>query len=166
MVTRDFSVSRNSGHALLIRKNRPEWMAGKLNGLGGHIEQTDRLLVDAMVREFAEESRIQTDPAAWRRLGQMDCTDNAIITVYYSIFPGDGPDLASAACSITDETVVVVQPSAFDLGSVLPSARFFLHMISALMAYEQSVGRSEVGESITAWHASSFMPAPTRPNQP
>lgn len=40
---------------VLIRKNRPEWQAGKLNGVGGKIEPGE-LAYDAMVREFKEET--------------------------------------------------------------------------------------------------------------
>jgi hypothetical protein len=28
------------GRVALIRKNRPEWQAGRLNGIGGHVEAT------------------------------------------------------------------------------------------------------------------------------
>ena len=40
----------------VIRKNRPIWQAGKLNGIGGHIETTDASPHAAMVREFQEET--------------------------------------------------------------------------------------------------------------
>lgn len=40
---------------VLIRKNRPQWQAGKLNGVGGHVEPWE-LPLGAMVREFREES--------------------------------------------------------------------------------------------------------------
>jgi len=48
-----FSPSRE--HVLLIRKNRPAWQAGKLNGIGGHIEEGEIPLA-AMMREFKEET--------------------------------------------------------------------------------------------------------------
>jgi 8-oxo-dGTP pyrophosphatase MutT (NUDIX family) len=41
---------------LLIRKRRPEWQRGLLNGIGGHIEPTDASPLHAMRREFAEEA--------------------------------------------------------------------------------------------------------------
>lgn len=40
---------------LLLRKNRPKWQAGKLNGLGGHIEDNESPW-SAMQREFQEET--------------------------------------------------------------------------------------------------------------
>ncbi len=39
----------------LIRKARPEWQAGYLNGIGGHIEEGEPAH-QAMVREFKEET--------------------------------------------------------------------------------------------------------------
>lgn len=43
----------------LIRKTRPEWQAGKLNGLGGHIENYEPP-IEAMAREFHEEAGLFT----------------------------------------------------------------------------------------------------------
>jgi 8-oxo-dGTP diphosphatase len=39
----------------LIRKNRPKWQAGLLNGIGGHIDGDETALA-AMFREFKEET--------------------------------------------------------------------------------------------------------------
>lgn len=39
----------------LIRKSKPEWQKGLLNGVGGKIEE-DELPITAMVREFEEEA--------------------------------------------------------------------------------------------------------------
>jgi 8-oxo-dGTP diphosphatase len=40
---------------VLIEKNKPEWQAGKLNGVGGKIE-VNEYMHEAMVREFKEET--------------------------------------------------------------------------------------------------------------
>jgi 8-oxo-dGTP diphosphatase len=49
---------------VLIRKTRPSWCRGKLNGLGGSIEPNETP-VQAMVREFKEESGISTTIDQW-----------------------------------------------------------------------------------------------------
>jgi 8-oxo-dGTP diphosphatase len=41
---------------LLIQKERPEWQRGRLNGIGGKIEEFDKSNIDAMTREFKEEA--------------------------------------------------------------------------------------------------------------
>jgi 8-oxo-dGTP diphosphatase len=69
MTTRNFSLLKvteyvagflftlDLKHVVLIRKTHPTWQAGKLNGVGGHIENGESSL-DAMRREFAEETGI------------------------------------------------------------------------------------------------------------
>lgn len=42
---------------VLIRKNRPDWQKGKLNGVGGKIEEGE-LPIDSMRREFLEEAGV------------------------------------------------------------------------------------------------------------
>ena len=51
-------------YVLLIRKNRPEWQRGKLNGIGGHIKEGETPR-QAMMREAREETTIKTVPAEW-----------------------------------------------------------------------------------------------------
>lgn len=55
---------RDSGRLVcLIKKERPEWQRGKLNGVGGHIEEGETPL-EAMCREFREEAGV--DIEGWR----------------------------------------------------------------------------------------------------
>ena len=50
---------------LLVQKNTPQWQNGLWNGVGGECEPTETP-IDAMVREFYEETEIQTLPGDWR----------------------------------------------------------------------------------------------------
>jgi len=50
-----FLFSYKGSEVALIRKNKPAWQKGKLNGIGGKIEPGETPLV-AMVREFKEET--------------------------------------------------------------------------------------------------------------
>lgn len=50
-----FLFDSNFENVLLIEKNRPLWQAGKLNGVGGKIEENETPL-NAMRREFLEET--------------------------------------------------------------------------------------------------------------
>lgn len=58
------------GRVALIRKIKPAWQAGKLNGIGGKVE-ADEDSVSAMVREFREETGVSTPPQAWQFRGRM-----------------------------------------------------------------------------------------------
>ncbi len=52
---------------VLIRKNRPEWQAGRYNGVGGKIEPGETAPV-AMEREFREETGVTIPADAWDRM--------------------------------------------------------------------------------------------------
>lgn len=59
------------GSVALIRKAKPEWQAGKLNGVGGKIEDFDPSPVHAMTREFMEETGVFLEPHLWREVGEI-----------------------------------------------------------------------------------------------
>lgn len=54
-------------HTALIQKKRPDWQAGFLNGIGGKIESGESPL-EAMVREFKEETGVDTAHDQWQRV--------------------------------------------------------------------------------------------------
>lgn len=58
------------GRVVLIRKNKPEWQAGRWNGVGGLIESGETPQV-AMAREFEEETGVKVAPALWTKIGAM-----------------------------------------------------------------------------------------------
>lgn len=76
-----FLFSKDRTRVILIRKNRPAWQAGKLNGLGGKLEPGETPY-EAMRREFREEAGVdipswtecltvtgepsKADPRGWR----------------------------------------------------------------------------------------------------
>lgn len=66
-----FAFSEDKKTVALIRKNRPEWQAGLLNGIGGHIESSDVSSLNAMVREFKEETGVTTFASQWSRIGEI-----------------------------------------------------------------------------------------------
>jgi 8-oxo-dGTP diphosphatase len=60
-------------HVLLIRKSHPAWQAGKLNGVGGHIEPFENPNI-AMDREFREETGHDAR-LPWRRFASIQSAD-------------------------------------------------------------------------------------------
>lgn len=89
----------NPNYVALVRKNRPAWMAGKLNAIGGHVE-IGETTIDAMVREFREETGIQTDAEDWAVVCVL-LHDDAHIAFYAA--SGD----ASKVKTTTDEEICV-----------------------------------------------------------
>lgn len=52
---------------ILIQKEKPAFQKGKLNGVGGKVEDMEPSQ-DAMVREFFEETGVQTTRQEWRHV--------------------------------------------------------------------------------------------------
>lgn len=75
---------------LLICKNKPEWQAGKLNGVGGKIEKNETS-IEAMCREFQEECGVSTAPFHWNLRIHL-IMDVSIIDFYSGHFPIDGTE--------------------------------------------------------------------------
>ncbi len=62
-----FLFTEDRQQVVLIHKNKPEWQAGKWNGVGGKIEGEESPH-EAIVREFEEEAGV------WIRNWQAECT--------------------------------------------------------------------------------------------
>lgn len=58
--------SKDFAKVALIRKNKPEWQKGKLNGIGGGIEEFDENYFYSIVREFKEETGYDTRISDWK----------------------------------------------------------------------------------------------------
>jgi 8-oxo-dGTP diphosphatase len=51
-------------HVVLLEKNRPPWQAGKVNGVGGHVQPGESYL-ESMRREFREEAGADIPEVQW-----------------------------------------------------------------------------------------------------
>lgn len=67
-----FAFNQEKTKLLLIKKTKPEWQAGLLNGIGGKIEEYDSTPYHAMTREFFEESNIKTVKESWYEFAKLD----------------------------------------------------------------------------------------------
>lgn len=65
------------GQVALIRKTKPEWQKGKLNGIGGKVEERE-LPEEAMEREFFEETGVMLPAIGWRMFATMYSGDHII----------------------------------------------------------------------------------------
>src|SRR4051812_14470708 len=71
-----FLFSQDRARVLLIRKRRPAWQAGKLNGLGGKIEPGETPH-QAMRREFREEAGADLAEERWQHVLTLSGDDDA-----------------------------------------------------------------------------------------
>lgn len=65
-----FMFSPDQQHVALIRKDKPAWQAGKLNGIGGKVEDNETAC-EAMIREFEEEAGLKTLESQWNHYCSM-----------------------------------------------------------------------------------------------
>lgn len=91
----------NSGHVLLIRKQKPDWQRGKWNGVGGSVEFGESIF-DAMAREFNEETGLENDE--WEEIALLTCKRK---TWEMYVFTSIGNDFDEAFYHVTDEGVVM-----------------------------------------------------------
>jgi 8-oxo-dGTP diphosphatase len=84
-----------------IKKNRPEWQAGLLNGIGGKVEENESF-IEAMAREFYEETG--TNINNWRELVDMTYPGQARIVFYTARV---APSVLRGLYTATDEAVEV-----------------------------------------------------------
>lgn len=92
-------VISTSGRVLLIRKQRPLWQRGKLNGIGGKVEGTESD-AEAMVREFCEETGVRTVKGQWHHFATLEGSEYEV-----TCFVAYSNRIMQAAKSPTDETV-------------------------------------------------------------
>jgi len=103
-----FIFDSSHENVLLIRKKRPAWQAGKLNGIGGEIESGETPH-GAMVRECAEECSLMTDASDWRLFISLQDQRGWWIDFFYTTRGRIGD-----ARSATDEDVEIVPAARLD----------------------------------------------------
>lgn len=107
-----FAFSRGQTDLLLIWKNRPEWQAGRLNGIGGKIEKNETPL-QAMIREFKEETML--DVLDWRHYATMEFHDSKVF-VFSSMSCSSDELIRAEKEQLTDEKLQLVRVKSFRQG--------------------------------------------------
>jgi 8-oxo-dGTP diphosphatase len=104
-----FRDLRSSFRLPLILKNKPEFQAGRYNGIGGRVESFDETPFVAMAREFSEETGKITSPTDWRFFTTMSFPNDNHVHCFSAIGTLDG--LLLGDDSPTDERVVLFHAS-------------------------------------------------------
>ena len=135
-----FLFSPDRTRVLLIRKNRPSWQKGLLNGVGGKLEAGETP-AHAMARECREETGLDLPPDAFEH----------VITLTGNNDGGDGGDAWEAcffrafapidrARAMTDE-LLEIHPTLRVPPDVIPNLRW---IIPLLLDDEPASGRYAV----------------------
>lgn len=127
----------------LIKKNRPSWQQGKLNGIGGKIDPGE-FPAEAIHREFIEETGVEINN--WTRIVLLDAPHyNLHIFVSRS-------NLLFNVKTITDEHVGIYPVSEINRMNVIPNLRwlipFAIHynndLILPITVYESGLEEGQI----------------------
>lgn len=121
----------NDQYVVLIKKNRPDWQAGKHNGVGGHIEEGESPH-ECMVREFQEETGVLVPN--WEHYATLEGT-NAQIYVYAQYDTGGW---MRDVKSVTDEEIRKVHFSNIRerLTKVVPNLEWLIPLMQQRGKYK------------------------------
>ena len=86
-----------AGRVVLIRKKRPDWQVGMLNGVGGHVEGHETFH-ECMVREFKEEAQLHVPD--WQRFAVLRIDESTIVFYRAEVVSFNG------VTAMTDEPLV------------------------------------------------------------
>jgi 8-oxo-dGTP diphosphatase len=115
-----FCFSTDMKRVVLIRKNRPNWQKGLLNGVGGKIEPGE-IAIDAMRREFKEEAGVEIKH--WDPFTVFNAPDFKIYMFWTTNHYMD------AITSVTDEQVGIYQVSTIPLLKTVPHLQWLVPMV-------------------------------------
>lgn len=118
---------------LLIRKNRPEWQTGKLNGIGGKVEESDPCPTYGCDREILEETGLRLP---WiQHVATMNGKSCEIWFFAYEI----SWELFISARALTDEVLKVCDVD--DLPpDVIPNLRWLIPLALNVLRHDHDGG--------------------------
>lgn len=102
-----FLFSSDLTKVLLIEKKKPEWQKGLLNGIGGKTEEEKESSMESVIREFKEETGIDTEGLGWRQYAWLQGNSEGWGV---ACFVGAG-DMIENFQTLTDEKVSIVKVS-------------------------------------------------------
>lgn len=114
----------------LIEKQRPDWQKGRLNGIGGHIEPGETT-VQAMVREFEEETGRGTSESEWMPFAVL--TGDGFEVTFFRSFQAFLEELRS----MTDEKVIVTSAKSVNVFNAIPNLTWLIPMAQS-MPYDRT----------------------------
>lgn len=114
-----FLFNKSGTEVALVIKNKPEWQTGKANGIGGKIEPDDVTVYHAMVREFYEETGVQTAEQNWD---------------HYVTLNGEGYECNFLRAfgdpwecqTMEEEEIIIINVEALDMYDHIPNLRWLI----------------------------------------
>jgi 8-oxo-dGTP diphosphatase len=95
--------SKDRSKLAMVIKNRPKWQEGLFNAIGGKIEEGEDP-ADCMVREFREETGVETTRLEWSYFTAIEGSWGKVY--FYKMFS----DKAYTVQTVEDEVIQLVNP--------------------------------------------------------
>lgn len=125
-----FFLSPGKTKVVLISKTKPAWQAGLLNGVGGKVEHGEAAL-DAMVREFEEETGHYIGPDRWTEFTTLRSVDTFQVDCF--VAQASDEEEFAAPHRTTDEEVLRVRVSDLYDYDMIENLRWLVPMAADLI---------------------------------
>lgn len=126
-----FLFNEELDEVVLIRKNRPEWQAGKFNGVGGKVNPGEDIIA-AMDREFWEETGVKD--VRWELFGRMGSDSSWACWLFYAV----DTEALGKVVTKTDEEVKVVNKWEIFSTPIIQNLRWLVPLVvDSLSNYEK-----------------------------
>lgn len=137
--------SDDLSHVVLLRKRRsaPEHLAGRLSGPGGRVEDGEYPL-QAMVREFHEETGVRAHGPLWRTVCVHHRTEHGVAVTLY-VYALRSSWVVRNVRTVTDEVVAVHPVPLTDSASHLTPLLTY-HVDQSLRVLRGEAGPSVIEE--------------------
>ena len=114
-----FAFDEQGKNVVLIKKNRPQWQRGLLNGVGGHIEKNEGPHA-AQAREFKEETGVETYDSNWALFAILSGEDYELNC--FSIFTNE----IFYVKTTTDEDIRIYPVSDLRILATIPNLQWLI----------------------------------------
>lgn len=116
-----FIFTSDLSKVTLIKKIKPDWQKGKLNGIGGKIESSDKTISAAMVRECKEETDIDIIENDWTHFF-IEQGEGWCCYFFYGVSDTEPKTMESEEVAQYDVTEIKNLPVIPNLKELIPNA--------------------------------------------
>lgn len=120
-----FLFAPDNKSVVLIHKLRPAWQEGLLNGIGGHVAANESCL-DAMVREFREETGLFIGSGFWRQLATLRFDDVVLHAYFAQSAHASHAKTQFVADGLPAEEIEIVRVSQLSRLDLIPNLHWLL----------------------------------------